>query len=339
MRLYYHEDSDSLFWDDFCADPYAEDVTDESVYQNLAAERGLKCPGPISSVVNANILNSQSQEGTRAATPAERAAARTMRGCGTVWKDDKIIPDEDVARVIAPLTGGMAGAIQASYKKWERKPSDFYPTPYDGTESLMPLINKLLQPGAKIWEPCSGDLDMARVLEWHGYEVTSTELRETGQGITGIDFLTDDVQTKLGWEPDPDMIVMNPPFSMAAEFIAKALSYTPNVACLVKIDYWNAISRLPLWEKHVPHFFLPLTFRLAFLKEERGNSPLMNCAWVVWTDDDFRADIGPGICVTEPLRKRIYPGYQKNGIRTSFAKLGQAMDDLTGAMCNARSKS
>jgi len=235
----------------------------------------------------------------------------------------------------------MAGAIQASYKKWERKPSDFYPTPYDGTESLIPLIETIREHVApdrpfKVWEPCSGDLDMTRVLEWHEYEVTSTELRETGQGINGIDFLSDDVQTKLGWEPDPDMIVMNPPFSLAAEFIAKALTYTPNVACLVKIDYWNAISRLPLFENNRPHFFLPLTFRLAFLKAERGNSPLMNCAWVVWTDESMKTDlrsIGVDAALFEPLRKRVYPGYQSNGIRTSLAKLAQAMDDLAGTMC------
>lgn len=290
MRLYYHADSDSLFWDEFQSDPFTDDVTDSATYQDMAAARGLKCPGPISKVVEAKP------------------------------------------------SGGMAGAIQASYKKWERKPSDFYPTPYDGTESLMPVINNLLEPGAKIWEPCSGDLDMSRVLEWHGYEVTSTELRDTGQGITGIDFLRDDLAETIGWLPDPDMIVMNPPFSLAKEFIEKALSYTPNVACLVKIDYWNAISRLKLWEDNVPAFFLPLTFRLAFLKAERGNSPLMNCAWVVWTDEKKREEEYRGLCVTEPLRKRVYPGYQGDGIRTGLAKWGQAMDGLTEALC-ARSKS
>lgn len=331
MRLYYHPESDSLFWDDFASDPLCEDVTDEQRFQDAAALRGIKCPGKISRVVDAHA----------------KAAALTVRGCGTIFKDQPKCVDEPalcdlchggpctVAR--ARSTGGMAGAIQKSYRNWDRKPSDFYPTPYDGTESLMPLINKLMEPGAKIWEPCSGDLDMTRVLEWHGYEVTSTELRDTGQGITGFDFLRDDPTEKWGWIPDPDMIVMNPPFSLAAEFILKALSYTPNVACLVKIDYWNAISRLPLWEKHIPAFFLPLTFRLAFLKAERGNSPLMNCAWVVWIADELR-DLGTAICVTEPLRKRVYPGYQGNGVRKSLAVLGQAIDELTEAMC-ARSRS
>lgn len=331
MRLYYHPESDALFWDDFAGEPTCEDVTDETRFQDAAAKRGIICPGPISTVVDGNILNSQSMEGV---AHYQELPANTRSEDVAVAFSKLLGPKADVQLV--KETGGVAGAIQKSYKAWERKPSDFYPTPFDGTESIMPLVNRLLEPGAKIWEPCSGDLDMSRVLEWHGYEVTSTELRETGQGITGFDFLRDDPTEKWGWIPDPDMIVMNPPFSLAAEFIQKALSYTPNVACLVKIDYWNAISRLPLWEKHVPAFFLPLTFRLAFLKAERGNSPLMNCAWVVWTADEHR-DLGTDICVTEPLRKRVYPGYQGAGIRTSLARFGQAMDGLTEALC-ARSK-
>ena len=244
-----------------------------------------------------------------------------MRGCGTVFKDE--------------ATGGMAGAIQKSYKTWERKPSDFYPTPYDVTESLMPVIKALLMPGAKIWEPCCGDMDMSRVLEWHGFEVTSTDIRETGQGIGGFDFLNDDAEEKWGWIPEVDMIVMNPPFSLAAEFIERALEYTPNVACLMKIDYWNAVSRLPLWRKRIPQFFLPLTWRPAFLAKERGNSPLMNCAWCVWVGEENR-DLG-NLCLIEPMVKVPYPGYTKDGIRTGFAKLGQAVDALTEVISNVRS--
>lgn len=224
-------------------------------------------------------------------------------------------------------SGGLAGAVQKSYKAWDRKPSDFYPTPYDVTESLIPVISTLLLPGAKIWEPCAGNMDMTRVLEWHGFEVTSTDLRDTGQGIGGFDFLNDDPIEKWGWVVDPDMIVMNPPFSLAAQFIERALLYTPNVACLMKIDYWNAISRLPLWRRKLPTFFLPLTWRPAFLAKERGNSPLMNCAWCVWVQDDKR-DLGEA-CVIEPMTKRVYPGYHGDGLRTALAKLGQAADDLT----------
>jgi hypothetical protein len=295
VRLYYHPESDALFWSaEWPNEGQCNDVTDLTEYQDAAAARGIKVPGKITPVIDL----------------AAEAAAKTTRGCGTVWKDD-------------PTSGGLAGAIQKSYRAWERKPSDFYPTPYDVTESLMPVIQALVDPGGKIWEPCSGNMDMTRVLEWHGYEVTSTDIRETGQGIGGFDFLNDDPEEKWGWIPDPDMIVMNPPFSLAAEFILRALRYTPTVACLMKIDYWNAIGRLPLWQANMPKLFLPLTWRPAFLQKERGNSPLMNCAWCVWHNSS------ENYCAIEPMRKRVYPGYQSDGIRTGFAKLMQAVDDLT----------
>lgn len=250
-------------------------------------------------------------------TDIEAAAAKTTRGCGTVWKDDQ-------------PSGGMAGAIQKSYRAWERKPSDFYPTPYDVTESLIPVVEAIRLNVAgpvrpfRVWEPCSGNMDMSRVLEWHGYEVTSTDIRETGQGIGGFDFLHDDPEEKWGWIPEVDMLVMNPPFSAAAEFIERALDYSPNVACLVKIDYWNAISRLPLFENRRPTFFLPLTWRPAFLRKERGNSPLMNCAWVVWIEENDLGDF----CIFEPMRKIAYPGYQEDGLRTALAKLMQEVEAL-----------
>lgn len=285
MRLYYHPESDALFWsDEWPNDGTCDDVTDEKRFRAAARERGIPEPEKITVIIDAK----------------------------------------------AEKSGGLAGAIQASYKKWDRKPADFYPTPFDVTESLIPIMESIRQkiaPGRpfRVWEPACGDMDMSRVLEWHGYEVTSTDLRETGQGIGGFDFLNDDPQEKWGWLPEPDMIVTNPPFSLAADFIERALAYTPNVAMLVKIDYWNAVSRLPLWRKRIPQFFLPLTWRPAFLAKERGNSPLMNCAWCVWTE----ASSDEGICAVEPLPKRVYPGYTGNGVRTSVSKLMQAVSDLT----------
>lgn len=292
MRLYYHPESDSLFWsDEWPNDGTCDDVTDEKRFRQVARDRGIKEPEKITVVIDAK----------------------------------------------ATSTGGLAGAIQASYKKWDRKPADFYPTPFDVTQSLLPLIQKIAETRDatrpfRIWEPCCGDLDMTRVLQFAGYEVTSTDIRDTGvipfgEGFGGFDFLNDDPVLNCGWEPDPDMIVMNPPFNLAAEFIEKALSYTPNVACLMKIDYWNAVSRLPLWQRRMPQFFLPLTWRPAFLKAERGNSPLMNCAWCVWTERGEE-----DLCAIEPMRKIAYPGYQGPGLRTAMSRLVQSIDDLMEVM-------
>ena len=331
MRLFYHPESDSLFWSgEWPSDGLCEDVTDEVKLRRAARDRGIKEPPMIT------------------VSAVEKAAAQTIRGCGTICKDEpqrvafyKELPADStplqVAQAFAGVrSGGLAGAIQTSYKKWDRKPADFYPTPFDVTHSLLPLVQTLAdsvildERPFRIWEPCCGDLDMTRVLQHAGYEVTSTDIRDTGvipfgEGFGGFDFLNDDPVEKFGWEPQPDMIVMNPPFNLAAEFIERALRYTPNVACLMKIDYWNAVSRLPLWQRNIPQFFLPLTWRPAFLKAERGNSPLMNCAWCVWTEHRDT----PDMCVIEPMRKLVYPGYQGPGLRTAMSRLVQAIDDLT----------
>jgi len=234
----------------------------------------------------------------------------------------------------------MAAAIVASYKRWERKPADLYPTPVNAVESIMGLVHSLNV--KKVWEPACGDGRIARVLEWHGYDVLGTDLREhTGYGFGGLDFINDDPARKWGWDTsDVDLIITNPPFSLAREFIERALSITPNVIMLVKQNYYNTDNRYDFFGKHRPAMFLPLTWRLAFLPE-RGKSPLMDCAWAVWTDqvknDLFDAAGLPlDACLMEPVRKKVYPGYHGPGIRSALAALTEAVGDLTDTVRDAR---
>lgn len=234
----------------------------------------------------------------------------------------------------------MADAIVESYKRWERKPADLYPTPVDATESIMPLIEaiSLVEDGAghtlvdrtglsgrsikRVWEPACGDGRLARVLEWHGLEVTSSDIREfPGYGTPGVDFLTPSLEACFSY----DAIITNPPFSLAKEFLIQARQIAPVVIFLVKQNYWNTKGRIPLWDEHRPTFFLPITWRLAFLKEERGSSPLMDCAWCVWLDGMEDE------CFFEPVRKIVYPGYHGKGLVGATAGLTEAVTELTEA--------
>lgn len=221
----------------------------------------------------------------------------------------------------------VANAIIESYKRWDRKPSDVYPTPVDGTESLVPVLKQMRV--KRIWEPACGDGRLSRVLEWHGFEVTSTDLRENpGYGVGGLDFINEDPMTKWGWDiGEVDMIVTNPPFALSVPFVKKALSITPNVAMLVKVNYWNTQSRYGLFGENRPQFFFPLTWRLAFLEQERGKSPLMDCAWCVWTERGEK-----DLCAFEPMPRLRYPGYSGRGLRGSAAALCEELDALTGVL-------
>lgn len=177
-----------------------------------------------------------------------------------------------------------ASAIVGAQKTHKRKEADFYPTPPDVTVALMDFLQ--LEGCQYIWEPACGDGAMARVIERYGHEVLATDLREnSGYGTGGEDF--------LNFDPDPatgipysavynDWIITNPPFNLSEGFIRKALSITPNVAMLLKSQYWHAARRLDLFNEQRPSFILPLTWRPAFLEAERGRSPLMDVIWVVW---------------------------------------------------------
>jgi hypothetical protein len=243
----------------------------------------------------------------------------------------------------------MADAIVASYKRWERKPADLYPTPVDATESIIPLIEAIhLDPNyvidgretlapprriKKVWEPACGDGRLSRVLEWHGMEVTSSDLREfPGYGNPGVDFLKPSVEGCFKY----DAIITNPPFSHAKEFLVQARKHAPVVIFLLKQNYWNTKGRLDLWDDidTRPNFFLPITWRLAFLKAERGNSPLMDCAWCVWIDPE----IGYGEeCFFEPVRKIVYPGYHDKGLIGAMAGATEAVDELAKLLIALRS--
>lgn len=302
--LYYHDDSDSLFWsEDPPNDPFCDDVTYETKFMDAAAKRGLKCPGPM-----------------RARDDADR----------------KLF--EASTEVTSSGKSSIADAIVKSYTKWERKPADLYPTPVEATEALIPVLKAMKRPDGKpvkrIWEPSCGDGRIARVLEWHGFEVTGTDIREyPGYGIGGVDFVNDDPIETMGWDPreDVDVIVGNPPFSLAEEFIRTARKYCPNVVMLLKQTYWNTKGRSEgLWFDETPSLELKLTWRLAFLRKERGSSPLMDCMWVVWNHDHGIYDSnGRGGCVTEPLGKKEYPGYPDIGFMPALQVLEGEMHELT----------
>lgn len=213
---------------------------------------------------------------------------------------DEITNPEDL---IDPLTKdtaeaakilGVSGAIVEAMRKWSRKPADLYPTPEDCTYSLLPYIAPLLPPNAYVLEPACADGQMVRPLREFGYNVTGYDLRpDVLGGEGGVDFLD---AKKF---PKPivpfDAVITNPPFSAAEEFIYRALEIAPVAVMLLKAQYWNTKGRRRLFRKTRPLMELNLTWRPAFLADERGKSPLMDCMWIVWQRGHT------GSCTTEPI--------------------------------------
>lgn len=172
-------------------------------------------------------------------------------------------------------------AIIGGGKKEDRSDNDFYPTPWEVTESLMQFL-KL--PPCKIWEPACGNGAMSEVLIKHSHTVTSSDLRMSGYGLGNMNFLY--TTEYVGF----DAVITNPPFNLAEEFIRKSLSIAPIVAMVLKSQYWHAKKRYDLFTKFPPAYILPMTWRPDFMN---GGSPTMDCIWTVWIEGNTECKFQP----------------------------------------------
>lgn len=148
------------------------------------------------------------------------------------------------------------------------KKDDVRYTPPEATQALVAAECDWLP--EIIWEPACGDGRMARELTRHGHNVIASDIAYTGFGFAA-DFLL--MKNKVS------AIVTNPPFSLAARFIKHANELAPYVALLLKSTYWNAASRLKLYDALPCAAVYPLTWRLDFTGQ---GAPPMDCTWYVW---------------------------------------------------------
>ena len=155
----------------------------------------------------------------------------------------------------------------------KRRELDFYPTPPEVTHALMIYLK--LDP-CLVLEPACGDGAMSEVLKLYGHDVMSSDLRESGYGVGGQDFLTSD--------GDYDAIITNPPFKHSEAFIRHAIPEARVVAMVLKSQYWHAKKREQLFREFPPAYVLPLTWRPDF--QGKGGSPTMEVHWTVWIEGD-----------------------------------------------------
>lgn len=161
---------------------------------------------------------------------------------------------------------GMSLAGSSPSRK--RIEHDFYATPKHATEAI---LNEIKLQGS-ILEPAAGEGHISAVLRQYypRSEIISTDLvqRKERFGIHicgGIDFLTYDFERKY------DNVITNPPFSLASEFVDKALEVANDkVLIFVKIQFLEGMKRKQLFE-HTPLRYI-YVFRRRVSPLPNGNS-------------------------------------------------------------------
>lgn len=150
--------------------------------------------------------------------------------------------------------------------------NDRYPTPAWLTEAVVPIVRQRVGPAPSILEPACGDGAIVEVLE-RAFPLA----RVRGFDIAdGTDFLTEPPRS------DYDLIITNPPFSRAREFIDRAKLWRRDersvVAMLLRVSFLGSQSRAKWLRTDLPSLYVTPR-RPCFV---RGSSDNCEYAWFLW---------------------------------------------------------
>ena len=144
-----------------------------------------------------------------------------------------------------------------------RNAYDFYPTPEWCYENL-PIDWSLFKTAH---EPCKGDGRILSFLENKGIETSWTEIQE------GKDYFE--------WSGKVDLILTNPPFSIAKEFIEHSMMCSTTVIMLLRVNFLGSQARHDFWNQFPPDGLIILSKRPSFTGK---GTDATDYAWFVWSD-------------------------------------------------------
>ena len=145
-----------------------------------------------------------------------------------------------------------------------RRELDAYDTPAWCVQALMDDVSFLFSVGAQFeslpdhgWvDPCGGagaiakavtgwydarDLPVEQRHVWPRHHVHCIDIDPRGEAVVQGDYFGD-------WEHWPvDLVLTNPPYSLAEQFIRRAADHARSHAWLLRLNFLAAQKRLPLW--------------------------------------------------------------------------------------------
>jgi hypothetical protein len=158
-----------------------------------------------------------------------------------------------------------------------RNNNDFYPTPDYTINSLFNFID--FDKVTSFLEPCKGDGAI--------YDKVKCSIKTYCELSEPIP--KDYLKREYG---KFDLIVTNPPFSIAKEFLEKSITESDCVCYLLRLNFLGSIKRKPLWTKiGTPNKLLVLTKRPSFTG--RGTDAT-EYGWFCW-DKNNKINLPNGI--------------------------------------------
>jgi hypothetical protein len=116
----------------------------------------------------------------------------------------------------------------------------------------------------------------------HG-RMSTIDIREDSRALIKEDYL--DITDPL---PKPEIIIGNPPFTLALDFIKKALEdveYGGYVIMLCRLNYFGAQYRKKFWDKYMPLYVYVHSKRMSF--SDDGKTDSNEYAHFVWQKGNY----------------------------------------------------
>lgn len=160
--------------------------------------------------------------------------------------------------------------MSATNRGGKRKEADFYATPIDTVYTFLDSYDSI-KPSDVILEPSAGNGNIIKALRNKGYHNTihAIELREEERcNLIGLadkvgicDYLEDEIPYEY------DVIIGNPPYNLAKEFIDKSLSLLRpggRLIFLLRTNFLESKKRRTWWQDKLPSALYVLSQRPSF---------------------------------------------------------------------------
>ena len=162
------------------------------------------------------------------------------------------------------------------------KEAEAYETPLWAVEAI--LDREILT--HDVLDPCGGKGVLADAAKARGHRVHEFDKYDWGRRTcANKDFLTDFFPGSVAGN---NTVLMNPPFSLAVEFVEKCLELKARkIVCFQRFAWWESKGRRDFWEKHPPNRVYVCgdrasCWRFDIPEEQRKSSTTTAHAFFVW---------------------------------------------------------
>lgn len=184
--------------------------------------------------------------------------------------------------------------MSATNRGIKRKPHDFYATPIDCIENFINNYG-IERIKGNILEPSAGNGNIIQVLKQKNVDgnITTLELREEER--KNLIQISDEViiDDFLNWIPDKeyDVIIGNPPYTYAKEFIEKCFEIANEntvIIMLLRTAFLESKSRFEFWKRHPLTGLYTLSKRPSFTGK---GTDATSYSWFVWDNKTNKQEI------------------------------------------------